>query len=248
MIPMLVILLCIAGALAVWAWRLRSALRAAHGHSDVLRQQLARVVERPDIAAQERQRLLSDLHDDIGGKLLTLVHTLERPEQADLVRAVIQDFRDVVSRSRLEACTLLEALGQIRDETGQRLDAMGGTLDWQQHADIPDPSLDEAHVLHLFRIAREALTNALRHGHATHIRMRVGMAGDRLLLDVTDNGPGFVRDPASGGRGTVSMRNRAQELSGTIDWRPGTQGGTKVVLEFPLPADAASPPAKTRRP
>ncbi len=244
MITALFIIAVVLAGTCLWLWRRQ---RQQRDEIAALRQQLARAIERPDIAAAERQRLLSDLHDDIGGKLLTLVHSQERPEQADLVRAVIQDFRDVVSRSRLEACTLLQALGQIRDETGQRMDAMGGTLDWQQHASIPDPALDEVHVLHLFRIAREALTNALRHGHATHIRMRVGVAGDRLLFDVTDNGTGFVADPASGGRGTVSMRNRAQELSGTIDWRPGTQGGTKVVLEFPLPTDAAptlTPPSR----
>lgn len=190
--------------------------------------------ERIQAAAEERRRLLADLHDDIGAKLLTLVHSLDDPALADLARALLQDFRDIVSRSNQDACTLLQALGQIREETENRLELHDSLLDWQQDADLPDPLLDEARVLHLFRILREAITNALRHGHATHIRVRAKAIGGHLLLDITDNGPGLL-DRGQPGRGRHSMRQRAHELDGTIDWTAGTQGGTKVVLEVPLP-------------
>src|SRR3546814_3326472 len=111
---------------------------------------------------------------------------------ADLVRAVVQDFRDIVSRTQQDACTLLEALAQMREETEQRLDVVDSLLDWQQAGDLPDPPLDEAQVLHLFRIAREAVTNALRHGRARHIRVRVLAVAAHLLLDFTDDGPGQI--------------------------------------------------------
>jgi signal transduction histidine kinase len=192
------------------------------------------VIERRQAADEERRRLLDDMHDDIGAKLLTLVHTLEKPEQADLVRAVVQDFRDLVSRSHQDACTLLQALGEIREETEARLEAMGSRLCWQQQADTPDPDLDEQQTLHLFRIAREAVTNALRHAHATQVRMRVRAIGPELVFDVTDDGPGPPPAVVSG-RGIAAMRQRAQALRGNVDWEPGTVGGTKVVLRFPLP-------------
>lgn len=191
--------------------------------------------ERKQAAAEERQHLLDDLHDDIGAKLLNLIHTLERPDQADLVRSVVQDFRDVVSRSHQDACTLLQALGEIREETEARLEAVGSRLDWQQHPDTPDPELDEQQTLHLFRIAREAVTNALRHGRATQLRMRVRAIGSELLFDVTDDGPGLPPASTTTGRGIAGMRHRAEALHGSIDWQPGTIGGTKVVLRFPLP-------------
>ena len=225
-----ILLLLIVCALS---WRRQRQMRAqiasmqANQSSDVASARLR-------AASEERARLLADLHDDIGAKLMTLVHAVEQPELADLARAVVQDFRDVVSRSNQDPCSLLQALGQIREETEHRLDSAGSILDWQQHADLPDPMLDEAQVLHLFRISREAVTNALRHGHATHIRIRARAVGNSLLLDLTDNGPGFAAQ-AHAGRGTVSMRSRAQQLAGTIDWTAGTIGGTKVVLEFPLP-------------
>lgn len=194
--------------------------------------------ERQQSAENERRRLMDDLHDDIGAKLLNLIHSLERPEQADLARSVVQDFRDVVSRSRQDACTLLQALGQIREETEARLDACGSQLDWQQHPDTPDPDLDERQTLHLFRIVRESITNALRHGHATHVRMRIGAIAGELLLDVTDDGPGLALAGDAAGRGLAGMRHRAQALQGSIGWEAGTLGGTKVILRFPLPPPA----------
>lgn len=198
--------------------------------------------ERLQAAVAERRRLLADLHDDIGAKLLNLVHALEKPEQADLVRSVVQDFRDVVSRTNQDACSLLQALGQIREETEARLEAAGSRLDWQQAPDTPDPDLDEAQVLHLFRIAREAVTNALRHGQATQIRMRVRAIAQTLVFDVTDDGPGLpaAERTQAGGRGTAGMRHRAEALHGSIDWAPGTTGGTKVILQFPLPEGVSS--------
>lgn len=215
------------------SWRRQRAMRAQIASMQAL-QSSDVASARLRAASEERARLLADLHDDIGAKLMTLVHAVEQPELADLARAVVQDFRDVVSRSNQDPCSLLQALGQIREETEHRLDCAGSILDWQQHADLPDPMLDEAQVLHLFRISREAVTNALRHGHATHIRIRARAVGNSLLLDLTDNGPGFAAQ-AHAGRGTVSMRSRARQLAGTIDWTAGTIGGTKVVLEFPLP-------------
>lgn len=226
---------------------LRRRLHAAHREIATLRSGIpARLdVERQRAAVAERQRLFANLHDDIGAKLLTLIHSLHDPAHADLARAVMQDLRDIVSRSQLGPCTLLEALAQIREETEQRLDIVGSTLDWQQ-GQLPDPELDEASALHLFRISREAVTNALRHGHATRIRVRMQAADGILLLDVTDDGPGLAPDRALAGRGTSSMRARANELQGSIAWTPGTQGGTKVVLQFPLPTHRTSPSAATR--
>lgn len=189
-----------------------------------------------DAAAAERRRIFADLHDDVGAKLLTLVHRLPRAEDADLVRSIFQDLRDIVSRSQQDPCTLLECLAQIREETEQRLLVMGSELIWIQPDDLSDPLLDEARTLHLFRIIRETVTNALRHGRAKLLRIRIVEVERTLHIDVTDDGPGMestVSD-APAGRGTSGMRDRAAALQGSVEWRAGTGGGTKVVLRFPL--------------
>ncbi len=189
-----------------------------------------------EAAEAERRRIYRDIHDDIGSKLLTLLHTLGDAAQADQVREIMQDLRDVVSRGHSASGSLLEVLGQIRDETEQRLEVAGGALQWDVSMDVPDPPLSEREALHLFRISREAVTNALRHGGAHHLRIRARCAGDRLLLDYTDDGPEPHTDAhAVQGAGTGNIRARAEELHGQVNWTEGTQGGTKIVLEFPLP-------------
>lgn len=233
-------------ALALW-WRERARnlrlLRERRETQERLSSsfETQRALERSRAVAEERERIYADLHDDIGAKLLTLAYASTQPEHADLARTVLQDLRDVVSRSRGAPGRLLDVLAEIRHESAQRLEALGGTLDWQQPDELPDPPLDHGQALHLFRIVREAISNAIKHGQTRRLRVRARRSGETLLLDVTDDGPGLVQAEPEG-RGAENMRQRAAELQGSIRWDAGTLGGTKVLLQFPLPPDT-SPPA-----
>lgn len=217
--------LAIAALAAVLAWR---GWRRAPPSAPV-------PAESADAAlAAERQRIYQDLHDDLGAKLLTLIHRAPDAATADVARSALQDLRDVVSRTRGEPGSLLDSLGEIESEARQRLEASGGLLLWEQEDGIADPRLDHAQALQLYRIVREAISNALRHAQARHVRIRVRQRGATLYLDVTDDGPGLAAEGARG-QGLAGMRQRAGELGGAIDWTAGSVGGTKVVLQFPLP-------------
>jgi signal transduction histidine kinase len=192
---------------------------------------------REQAASQERERIYSDLHDDLGAKLLSLVYRAESPVQADLARAILQDLRDVVTRSRGTPGTLGDVLADIRSEATQRLAAVGIGLAWDEADHLPDPMLDSGHALHLHRIVREAISNTIRHAQARHLRVRVRAAAGELLLELTDDGSG-VPAVLSAGSGMRNMRTRAGELDGRIDWVPGTEGGAKVLLRMPLDANA----------
>ena len=74
----------------------------------------------------------------------------------------------------------------------------------------------------------------IRHAQAGRVRVRTRAVDGRLLLDLTDDGGGPESAPRSSGRGLDNMRERAAELAGAIDWRPGTEGGMKVLLTMPL--------------
>lgn len=185
-------------------------------------------------AAQERERIYHDLHDDLGAKLLGLIHTAVTPQQADQARAVLQDLRDTVSRSRGTPGTLGDVLADIRSEARQRLAAAQIELYWTDTGELPDPPLRSEQSLHLHRIVREAISNTIRHAQAASLRVRVACRRNELLLELTDDG----RRHAAEGSGTRGMRARAQQLAGDIRWTEGTAGGTKVVLAFPLPDTA----------
>ncbi len=222
-----------AAALALLALGLRRRLlREREAARRTLLEHEARA--RHEAAAAERERIYANLHDDLGAGLLELVHGASSPEAADRARALLQDLRDVVSRSRGAPGTLEEILGEIRREAGQRLGAARIELDWQCPAPLPEVRIDTARALHLYRIVREAISNAIRHAAAQRIRVRVRADAELLHLELTDDGH-FGEDlRAGGGRGLDNMRSRAAELAGRIDWRAGTVGGTKVLLSIPL--------------
>ena len=199
---------------------------------------LQRELEIAHAIDEERRRIYDDLHDDIGSRLLTLLHRVQEPAQQQMVREILQDLRAILARDRGIDGTLLEVLAQLREETEQRLLTRGVELDWQQAGDLPDPPLHRAQGMHLFRIGRESVTNAMRHAAIGRMRVVVDRVGNDLVFEVTDDGR---FDPAriGEGRGTRSMQSRAGELHGNISWQAGTLGGTKVLLRFPLPGQDA---------
>lgn len=186
----------------------------------------------------ERERIYAALHDDLGAHLLGLVYEAESPQQADRARAVLQDLRDVVTRSRGTPGTLADVLAGIRAEATQRLAAVSIALAWHEADGLPDPPLDHERALHLYRIVREAISNVIRHARATRLRVRVGHAIGRLRIELTDDGDGPPAAVRGAGSGMRNMRDRASSLDGDIAWVAGTEGGTKVLLEMPLPVEA----------
>ncbi len=182
----------------------------------------------------ERERIYSDLHDDVGAKLLDLIYRAESAENAALARAALKDLRDVVSRARGEPASLLEALSEMEAEARTRLGAAEISLNWRQDDDIAERRLDAAQHLHLFRIVREAISNVIRHAHAQALSVRLAVVAQILRIEIKDDGVGMAADPQGDGRGKSNMRKRADELAGHITWRDGTLGGTRVLLSLPL--------------
>ena len=212
--------------------------------------ELQRELEVAHAIDEERRRIYDDLHDDIGSRLLTLLHRVQEPAQQQMVREILQDLRAILARDRGIDGTLLEVLAQLREETEQRLHTRQVELDWQQAGDLPDPPLHRAQGMHLFRIGRESVTNAMRHAPVGRMRVIVDRVGNDLVFEVTDDGR-FDPSRIGEGRGTRIMQSRAGELHGNISWQAGTLGGTKVLLRFPLPmaeapAAAGCPPRDNR--
>ncbi|MCR6700833.1 MAG: hypothetical protein NVV68_06655 [Dokdonella sp.] len=106
----------LAARLRQQAGRHRRAIRALAARLQTAADEAARLA-----AAAERERIYADLHDDLGARLLDLVYRAPTPAEADRVRAILQDLRDVVTRSRGTPGTLGDVLADIRAEAVQRL-------------------------------------------------------------------------------------------------------------------------------
>jgi len=93
---------------------------------------------------------------------------------------------------------------------------------------------DQAVAIHLYRIAQEAVSNALKHGKAGRIEINLTASANAAALAVTDNGVGLPRKPRKRtGMGLRIMRYRAEVIGGTLSAEPLPGGGTRVVCTLP---------------
>ena len=95
--------------------------------------------------------------------------------------------------------------------------------------------LDPEDELHVYRIIQEAMSNAVRHAHAKHIRIDFSSDGRTLSIEVEDDGSGF--DPSKveeHGLGFAGMRERASIVRGSFDVRSQPGVGTRIALDVPL--------------
>jgi signal transduction histidine kinase len=91
---------------------------------------------------------------------------------------------------------------------------------------------------HLYRIAQEALSNAVRHAHANRIAVELRGCDGQLMLQIDDNGAGLPKELPAGGMGLRTMAYRAQIMNGKLTIGPGPDGGTRVWCRVPHPAEA----------
>jgi two-component system sensor histidine kinase DegS len=104
--------------------------------------------------------------------------------------------------------------------------------------------------LALFRISQEAVSNARRHGSASHVRVSLTVRPGVAELLVVDDGPGFLWEPefarSSRGEGLPGMRERAELLGGTLRVESAPGAGTRIAVMLPLPLVWPSPPGSER--
>jgi signal transduction histidine kinase len=201
---------------------------------------------------EERARVARDLHDDISQQLALLWNDLqmvsglsEGETEAAADRAlqrldgVTRSVREVSHRlhpAKLLLMGLVPSLQALQREVGT-----SGPELRVEHEHVP-PILAPELALCLYRVVQEALQNAVRHGRAGHVHVRLVGTADQIRLEVEDDGIGFDPGrPGSAGLGLLSMRERIEAVGGCIEIvsRPGA--GTQLRVEAPLASGAPEP-------
>jgi signal transduction histidine kinase len=160
-----------------------------------------------------RSRFLPEA--DATAEIVDLIRVAQ--EQA---RALMQGLHPV----EVDAAGLTAALDQLASATERR---SGIKCTFQ--CDHPVFVADNDVAIHMFRIAQEAVTNAVRHARAERIEIRLENGENGLTLQVSDDGIGIPGDlNGATGMGLRIMRHRAGTIAGRLDVRPGTTGGTIV--------------------
>jgi signal transduction histidine kinase len=192
----------------------------------------------------ERSRIARELHDDICQRMLLLTMELESlggsdrdddrapTEALTLAQNIAKSLHELSHQlhpTRLRLLGLITALDRLRLEVARATVPIAFT-----HDPVP-PTLSPDVMLCVFRVAQEALQNAIKHSNATELSIHLGVASNVLTLTITDNGTGF--DPATAwhsGVGLVSMTERLEALGGTLKIQSSTGAGTRVTATVPM--------------
>lgn len=186
-------------------------------------------------AAAERERIYRDLHDNLGAKLLSLVHRASDARQAGLARDALAEMRRVIATSQLPGARLDDLATDWQLECELRCDAAGVALDWRVAGDA---ELTGRQRYQLDCMLRELVSNAIEHGRPHRLSVALDATPEALTLRVVDDGSGLAGDAAAAGRGIDGVRERTRELGGSAHWQAREGGGTQVVVELPMRATA----------
>lgn len=208
--------------------------------------------------AEERQRIMRELHDGIGSQLVGLLNLLDRkvtdlPTLSEHVRVALDEMRIAVDSLQPLDHDLTALLANLRYRLQPRLAAAGLKVAW----DVPylpsHTQLTPQSALHLQRILLEAFTNTLKHAQASTISLHADVGGypEAIRISVEDDGIGRPdhADPGGAhGLGTHNMRTRATMIGAHLDicQRPG--GGTRILIEWPISTSTPHPTSNTAPP
>lgn len=210
----------------------------------------------------ERNRLSRELHDETVQDLIAITQRLELTQHAlehgDSRKAlgILQGIRSLILDTLNELRRLIRALRPVYLEDLGFLPGLEtlvrSVCSTEQQAEIQvkgEPRrLPPATELAAFRVAQEALTNAMQHAQARHVTLTITFLETELVLNIEDNGTGFVMPDVpgtltqQGHLGLVGMRERVLLAGGRLDIQSQRGKGTWIAAHLPIPADSGTAP------
>jgi len=194
-------------------------------------------LEHERLLADERERIMRDMHDGVGGHLVSALAMTE----GDLIKT--REFKEVLGNALMDLRLMIDSLGQtegdllhvlgaLRARLQPVLEQSGIEMNWQVH-DLPAiPNLGPGRILQIMRILQEAITNVLKHAQARTLTVTTGSADNAVFVEIRDDGRGL--DPnATQGHGLGNMRYRAREAGVGLQIEEAGPG-TRVRVTIPL--------------
>jgi signal transduction histidine kinase len=218
-------------SLTLWAAQLSTDLQASR----------LRIVTAREEA---RRQLLRDLHDGLGAGLASI--TLQADTALDLLpddpQTAVQILESLIEQSGQTTRELRRIIDDLRpavlDDVGlhgalHELLNIRTTTEFELIVPATLPALPAAVEIALYRIAQEATTNIIKHAGAKQAILTLELSDQAAILTIEDDGPGLLAERSSG-VGLHSMRERAEELGGTLVIQSNQPRGCRVTAEIPL--------------
>jgi len=203
------------------------------------------------ISEEEQARIGQDIHDDlcqqlaaigclakVAQKSLTKAGSAEAQSLAEIVHLVSKANTRARETSRglmpvvIDSGGLMAALEELAQSTARAFEVA-----CEFRYDNPVQLADNKASVQLFRVAQEAVSNAVKHGQASRVDLHLARQSGNIVLTIRDNGIGIPDLPAKGtGMGLLTMSHRAQMMGGSLKIEPRAGGGTQVTCSVPAPA------------
>lgn len=227
--------------------RLRTQLERDARISSELQQTAAKVLNAQE---EERRTIAREMHDEVGQALTAIRVELDLAERAiaggagparplaeaqSITDSALQTVRNL---TQLLHPAALDDLGlpAVIDASLRGLERRYNIRGTLRQVDLPS-RLPREIELAAYRIVQEGLTNVAKHARATRCDVRLTQLDDRLLVEVEDDGVGFVEDTdrpiVARGLGLLSIRERASRLGGTFNIVSGPGAGTRLIVSLP---------------
>ena len=203
------------------------------------------------ISEEEQHRIGQDIHDDLCQQLAA-IGCLAKVSHQQLMRAgspeaenlaeIVRLITGANTRARemsrglmpvvLDSAGLMDALDELASST-ERVFRVSCPF----RCDPPVKVKDNTVAIQVYRIAQEAVANAIKHSKADRIELTLSLAGGTLMLTIRDNGIGIPdHSPGKGtGMGLLTMNHRARMMGGTLTVEQDDFGGTLVLCQVPVP-------------
>jgi signal transduction histidine kinase len=195
---------------------------------------------------QDRIRISRDLHDNIGSRLLFLYTATdnlaenpatgprEKIEQlSTFAKNTLHELRRTVWFINKKSVSLEELQSKLTEYFNFLNQSAQLVIQVKSESNSP-LVLRSARAEAIFRIAQEAVSNAIKHAQATRIDISLNVTGNSLQLEVTDNGKGFDSEKAHDGNGLNNMHSNAANAGGSVSISSVENAGTTIILHLPF--------------
>ena len=198
-------------------------------------------LEYSQLLVKERERIMRDMHDGIGGQLLGILSSIEGKTDKTLtkiktrVQNSLIDLRIVIDSLDSNISDIGVLLGNLRQRIQQQLVDNEITLIWDVQLLPTDKILKPQQSLHLMRIIQEAINNCCKHARTSHVHFYASQSADEknIIISIRDEGIGIINKEPTRGHGMRNMHYRAQQIQAAFDIK-SSEKGTEITLILPI--------------
>jgi signal transduction histidine kinase len=198
-------------------------------------------LERSKAILEERERIMRDMHDGIGGQLVASIAMIESEKDSKMKEGVLSTLTDCLNDLRLiihslsmQSSNLSNLLADFKYRISRRLEQLDIELEWSICMEADEMDISPQVGLHLLRILQESFTNTLKHAKATTIKLEVVAFNEGYKIIIEDDGEfNPPSEPEHAGHGLKNMYTRATKLGASLIIEKSAKGGCLLTLIVP---------------